>query len=658
MKKTLFNKFIALICVAIASILFVGTFGCGANDDNSVINTGKYIVNRAKTDYRIIIAKEADEKERLAARELQTFFYEATNCRLNIVDDENVTFDENAKYYSVGRNNFQKTSGVDADAKELKAQGYRIKTKGNSVFLIGGDSYGTLYSVYGYLGLEFDYDYFFTDVYCINKNVNDLELKNYDVTKSPDIDVMAGPNVGFVIYNTVNANRFGSMATTEWNIPAENYYGVHNVFAITPKDRFDDETNHPETYHPEWFADNGTQVCFTAHGDKDGYSALKARYLEVIKNGIKKTDSQTFIISQADNGGFCTCDECNKEAKKYGANSAVVIKLANYLSDEIYKWFNTEEGKPFERDFKICILAYQDIKSAPVKSDGNKTNYVPTYPEMACNDNVGVYLAFDVLENVYSADESETNRSLISVVHQWRALTDNFWFWIYDVNFNNYFYPVDTSSYKQDFYRLMAEVGARMVNDQSQTQNVEGATAWNILKNYISSKLRWDVNANQDELVKKFFKNCYSLASDTMYNVYLQYKAHAAFIKDRIIKGEIAFSGNYGNIFCNLAVKQLWSKSMLTGWYEEMKKAIDEISPLKASDKPKYEKTYKMICAEIASPVSILLELYREDFSPSDLKALQAEFKRYCMDGGISYYYDSSSYGTISEWYKKLQIYD
>lgn len=288
MKKTLFNKFIALICVAIASILFVGTFGCGANDDNPVINTGKYIVDRAKTDYRIIIAKQADEKERLAARELQTFFFEATNCRLNIVDDENVTFDENAKYYSVGRNNFQKTSGVDADAKELKAQGYRIKTKGNSVFLIGGDSYGTLYSVYGYLGLEFDYDYFFTDVYCINKNVNDLELKNYDVTKSPDIDVMAGPNVGFVIYNTVNANRFGSMATTEWNIPAENYYGVHNVFAITPKDRFDDETNHPETYHPEWFADNGTQVCFTAHGDKDGYSALKARYLEVIKNGIKK----------------------------------------------------------------------------------------------------------------------------------------------------------------------------------------------------------------------------------------------------------------------------------------------------------------------------------------------------------------------------------
>ena len=180
-----------------------------------------------------------------------------------------------------------------------------------------------------------------------------------------------------------------------------------------------------------------------------------------------------------------------------------------------------------------------------------------------------------------------------------------------------------------------------VVNDQNQTQN-NNATAWGNVKSYISTKLRWDVNADVEELTRDFFKNCYKDGWQTMYNVYCQYKAHWAYLKE-IDAQDRTFDvsgSDLKSIFGNLANTSYWSRSMLEGWVAQFKLALEQIKPLKQTDKDGYDKAYKLISAELASPLYMLLKLYRSDYSKIQFAQLGEEFKYYVSVANIEYHAD------------------
>ena len=629
-KKRLTVLIAVILAFSIGFSFFVSLSGASAAGDKS-------IVSRGDSEYKIVLPAQAESAEKSAASELQLFFEKATDIKLPIVSDEGLS--AGGKYFSIGKTAFLPTE-VKNSVQGLKSCGYAIKTVDNTIYIIGPTANGTLYGAYGYLSREFGFEYYFTDVYTLNRGIGDLELKNYDVKVDPDIDMMITPNVGFIQNNSTNKLRFNAFTTADCFIPAEGTTQTHNLWHILPKSEY-------ET-HPEWFsADPGSDrstatACFTAHGNADEYAAMQDYFLDVIKAGAKISSATIFQIAQPDNCDFCTCAACRSASASYGGASVIVIKFCNDLCAKVYEWFGTDEGAPYARDFKLVFLAYQNIAAAPVG-------------DIRCDENVGVYLAFDGFKSSYGLHEDKQNEDLYNIVVNWSKKTDIFLFWIYDVNFDMYLYPYDTSAYKQDFYRLMKQVGTIVFNDLSQHQNNECATAWNNVKSYITCKLRWNVDANVEVLVKDFFKNCYKDAWEIMYNVYTECKAHWAVLKYKVENGIIEDKDDLRSIFGDLNQKKFWGLTMLRSWVSQFKDAIKAIEPLKQTDKAAYDKAYKMICAELISPMSMIIEMYKAEFSERDFSALVEEFKSYVLDSGVGYYADGMG-SPMSVLYETLHI--
>ena len=451
---------------------------------------------------------------------------------------------------------------------------------------------------------------------------------------------------------------------SDWSIPQNSYNNVHNIFYIIPPEQFFDE-------HPNWYTTsdpNGltnAQACFSAHtdlldenSDKTEYNALINEFVNVIKKGIINTNAEIFPISQRDNKGFCNCSSCNKISNYYGAKSSLLILLCNRLSDEINAWFETEEGRPYKRDVKIMFLAYQDVEAAPSIYNSETDEYIVRHEEMKCRDNVGVYIASLGIYNTYDFT-NEINLKLKENIKAWSALTNKFMFWTYDVNFQNYFYPSDSWHIRKESYQFLAESGTLVLNDQGQTQNVGSCTAWDNLKGYLSTKLRWNVNADLLALTKRYFEVCYKDASDTMYNLYLQYLAHANEIKVKFENDEYGGKinqGAIGDIFGGLANSVLWEKPMLVSWYNQYLQALKDLEPLKETSPSDYEKAYQMVSAELVSPLFMLIKLYGTSYSAETLTQLKTDFKYYCTVAKINYYKDSYANGGIENLYKELGI--
>lgn len=666
------RTFIKIVALILCFAFCFSSFGCSScNDSEQVVNqnhqqtiteTNDWLVKGAQSEYKIVIAKDASSEIITASRELQTLFKEATGIVLPILTDDAVTYDKTSKFLSIGNNKLCTAVGLTASTAQLKNQGFYIRTIDKSVFMLGATDRGSLYAVYEYLYHEFNFDHYFTDLYYIDKNVTDKKLNNYDVKEVPDIDQMTVPNVGYMQYNTINANRFRVIQVSDWSIPQNNYNNVHNIFYILPPSEFLEE-------HRAWYSSpddiDNSQVCFSAHSTREEiegktspeYEAMIQEFLNVIQKGIKNTDAEIFSISQRDNRGFCNCDNCNEISRYYGAKSSLLILLCNRLSEEMELWFENE-GAEYKRDLKILFLAYQDVESAPAVYNAETQKYEPTNPKMKCRENVGVYIASLSIYNTYDF-EHEVNKTVKENIIAWRSLTDKFAFWTYDVNFQCYFMPYDSWHIRQDLYKLLAESGTMVLNDQGQTQNIGSCTAWDNLKSYLSTKLRWNTNVDLQQLTKRYFEVCYKSAADTMYQVYLQYLAHANQMKinfeNGVYEGKVN-QGAIGDIFGGLENPILWEKPMVTAWYELFKKALSELDSIKATDPVGYEKAYKMISAEIASPIYMLIKMYGATYSTETLDELKREFKYYCTVSGINSFKDSTATGGIENLYSQLGI--
>lgn len=643
---------IAFSCVACSDCSNCGKKESEISHEYEVGETEHYLIEKAKSDYKIVISDEADNNEKTGAMEIQYFFKEASEITLPIVEDSQIAENEE-KIISVGNTDFSKKAGVRADSAAIKAQGYVIKTDGKAVYVVGKTTLGTLYGAYDFLNYQIGFDYYFKDVYSFDCDAANLKLKEFNLTESPDIDEFTTPSGGLTYYDSVEARRMRVTAIKDWLLPINTaHISVHNVNLLLPPAEFKES-------HPKWYAADG-QLCFTAHGDEEEYKEFFEEIVKVIKKGLKESDANIFSISQLDVNTFCTCESCVEASNKYGANSSVLVLLLNELSDYFNEWFENDDeaegGKQYKRDLKLVFLAYQQVLDAPVTKDAKTGEYVASAPEMVCRDNVGIYFAADGYHYTYGTD-SENNAPIFESLKAWRALTDNFLFWLYDVNFSNYFYPYDSSYAKVEWYKFLNDCGTLVLNDQSQLQNKNGGTAWTNLKNYLNAKLRWNVNANLDELTKKFFKACYKDCSEEMYSVYIQFKAHAAEMKEKAENNQYtnAKIGTIGSIYGQLADKELWSKALVESWYKTFAKAYEKAAELSKTD-ARYERVTFMIAQELVSPLYMMIALYGDEYSSQDLDAYKAEFKAKCTEGKIVAYYDSEINGTIEKLYAALGI--
>ncbi len=167
----------------------------------SIADTGEYLVNGGKTDYKIVIGKDSTKTEKYAAEELQNFIKQSTTVKIPVVSDASVSHDNNGRYISVGDTALLKAqTDIAVNYSELGENGVTVNTKGNCVYIAGATEMGTLYAVYRFLHYQVGYEAYAYD--CVEVNYcQSLKLKNFAYKHVPSLGLttaedaeMSGPS--------------------------------------------------------------------------------------------------------------------------------------------------------------------------------------------------------------------------------------------------------------------------------------------------------------------------------------------------------------------------------------------------------------------------------------------------------------------------------
>ena len=559
------------------------------------------LVENGKCDY--VIVYDADETDELikdfAVSEMQYFFEEATGIKLRATDDSKAKYSASSKYISIGNTSVADAAGV-APSGLLTINGVQIVTKDQSVFLQGGGRFGTLYSVYEFLKQQFGYEQYAVDEFKIDRGVTDCNLKFMRVFDLPDFEWRLGNN-GEYWYGTEFPSRMRMQKIDDiWiKLGGEPW---HNYMGTIPKDVYQAE-------HPDWYSPDGQQLCLTR--DVAGLSEEVFRRMKIYIEANPYLSNITF--TQMDVNVWCTCPSCTAMREQYGVNSASNIKFINIVARKVKEWLAQEHP---DRQLTICIFAYHAVEEAPAMYNIVTDEYEPIDDSVVLEDNVALFYA-PIFANYYYGCDHPQNEKLDTTMKKWQALTDKIYLWIYSNYFGDYLMPYDSMTSMQEKYIYARENNVRYLFDQEQHNQAVG-TSWFRLKEYLSSRLAWDVHANPQELTRDFFDHYFQQAAPAMNEYYDEFITYFAYLAEHM-----GYSGNIGEY---IVTTRHFPQGVPKKWLGIIDKAFDAIEPLKAEDPELYTQLYDRILLETLTLRYVDLTLYESTYTPEEFKQKYQSF--------------------------------
>lgn len=624
----------AIIFVFILSMILSGV-GCEGqtNTENTGLDVvqGQYLANNGVTEYQIVISENAGGMVRIGASDLKRFFYESTGVSIPVVSDSEISGD--GKYISLGQTTLLQNTDITYTVEELGSDGYKIITRDDDLYLIGGSDSGTMYSAYELLEQVVGFDFFAADCYTVTKGLTQVPLYDFDLTDIPDFPIRVASD-GVTENNNQTRYRMRLQQLNENFLTIKSHW-CHNSFQYV-KDSPD--------VNSSWYNTGKTQLCYTAHGDEAEYQKMLNASLITLQDALMEDTAKTSVTyTMEDNSDYCDCDACKAVTEEYGALSATVILFLNDFNAMVREWFETEEGKPYARDLKIVFFAYNAFEAAPVTYNEETEKYEPN-SGIKMDDGVYCMLA-PIHMDYYRPVTDSANQEFYKNLKAWGDMADgNLYLWYYSTNFHVYFAPYDCFDSFAINYRLAAECDTYYLFDQRQKDERGAVTGWSTLKDYICSKLMWDVEQNPEELTDKFFEGYFGPAAPEMREVYDQLRLLTSYNKEHNEMGGDA------TIYLHLTDEKFWPKDVLRKWMDNYDRAIEKIAPLKESNPALYESYLDHIMLEKLSTLFLLVELYSYNTSPDLINSYKAEFKEWADKFGILQVWESHG---ISELYTK-----
>lgn len=608
-----------------------------------------YMVKNGASDYVLVVPSKKSAALQTAQDEFVWLFKKATGVDLKITSDEGLTHTVGAKYISLGNTALLNSAGIEVDREKLGVDGGRIVTKDDSVYIFGGEDKGTLYMVYTFMSINFDFEQYFKDCYDLTTNVTNMKMRQYDVTDIPDIAYRV--TYEHYIYTDMSPdydeNNFAKRmrmdtTMTEPMLPiytnmdgtgASQYY--HNTKEYLP------EAQYGNKYDGAWYSSEGLQLCYTAHGNKEAWEEMAQTIAQKIEVSLQKftpdkyPEKNIVTFTAEDGNQYCICSACEAANEIYGGHSGALIQLVNRVGELVEEWMNKEENAAYKReDLKIITFAYNATTNAPCKQDENG-NWQPIDDSVKMRPNVGVFLApirnIDYQSSIYDKINEEGKNN----IDAWGSVTDSIYFWTYSTNFYYYCYMYDSFDFfNSEGYTYLASTGAKYLFNQPQTGQTGTGTAWHNLKMYLESKLAWDCSLNTQELTDKWFNAMFADAAPVMKKLYTTTRSYYAYIMNEYNMYVVR------SIYNRVEQKDMWPFQTLQGWLGEFDKAFAAIEKYKTSDPELYKALYYHIGSEWISPAYITLKLYRNDLSAAMEQKIVATFKDVVKTTGM---------GTVSE---------
>ena len=451
------------------------------------------LYRNGRTDYRIILSRDALPAELTAVRELATYLEKITGTAPLAYYDTDVA--PGKREIIVGRTNREETFPLDRNS--LGEDGLMIKWKGSSVFITGPQTNygrGTLYAAYEFLRL-LGCEFYAKDTEVIPET-KDLKLAKKDI-------VQVSPFEHRDIYwscvfgEEISAKlRLNACLTTEKRNLRPEYGGMRTYTANKFVHTFDKIIPPSEYFesHPEYFSEiNGERTC------KHLYSQICMSNPDVLRLTVEKVkewireDPESRIISVSQNDSFviesyCDCEKCHAINEEEGSPAGSLLRFTNAVADAIKDEFP---------DVAVDMLAYQ-YSTVPPKITVPRPNVVVRYCTGACYP--------------HPIEECQVNAGPKSYIEKWNQICDRLYIWDYTTNFAQYLCPIANFGSLQPNLQFFRDHGVKGVFEQGMYQEGESGE-FGDLRAYVLARLMWNPDENLESLVKGFLDAFYGNAA-------------------------------------------------------------------------------------------------------------------------------------------------
>ncbi len=624
-----------------SSLLIVGfclpAVACeGPGEKNPVSDTDILLASGGKTDYTVIIPEEAAAYEEYAAELLQSNFEKATGAHIAIQSDGGAALDTDEKVLSVGKTSVLEDSGITLTVEEMNEDGFKLKTFGNTVVMAGASGSGTIYSVQEFLHYQFGYEVYSADEIYL-ENESEVTLKKFDVTEIPafrgrTFDGQAAYNAEYSVALRLRPNtpaaEFDYGDSRDWIGFSHSYYQI-----IDPS-IYNDQKEHPESYHPEWFS--AGQLCFMADG-------LFEEFVNNLKELIKENPYGKIVsLGEMDGAGYCNCDECSKEKSAYGL-SGYIVRFMNRVVAETEK-----DPEIAERDLVYCMFAYTASGSIvpPVKTETGEIL------DESCRPCDKLYVRVTPLNPVcykhaWSDPNCSYNQSIYEYFKGWASITDNLYVWDYNTNFSAYYFFYDNFDSLQKNLQFYRDIG--IVN--LSRENTTGSTVRSLtdLDTYLNAKLMWDPDENVGELTEDFLNHFYKEGAPYMRQYIDLMRSNANF-------NDATLSEGY-HLLCYQSPGDLaryWPKRILEQALELLEKAQETYAPLKESDPVLYETLYNRVLKESVCVRYMIISNFTT-YYPNNPSLLVQMLDQFEIDAEIVQATCDHEGGSTSDWVEEMR---
>ena len=592
-------------------ITLVGMAGCsliGGKNTEEVIKYTEYkLVDNGKSDYKIVLPDEPTYDEEMAAWEVEALFEEATSIKLSTVSESEVSYSDTAKWIVLGDTKY--TENTDVDVEAIPSDGFTVKTVGSNLFVLG-NSAGVVYGVYEFFEKAFGFEYYVRDVYALNKNVKELYMPKLNISDAPDIAFRAD---AWEAEESDHGRYRARIRPFNQAFMSEGMYHIHNTFEWLPKETY-------ESSHPKWYSDDGTKLCYTAHGDDNELAVMQAIVLKKFKDQVDyffgKGDYRKAIsFTQRDSttSTWCSCSTCMEDKRTYGAASSSIIKFLNPIAKEFKTWL--AENYP-GHDVDIVFFAYQASEQPPIKQENGKL--VAADPSLVLEDNLAVWIAPIFGDYIRSINDVR-NHNMYNLFKNWSVVAKQFFVWCYDTNFKNYLMWYDTFNALPDLYEYLGEFKVKYMFNQGQIHSHSNFTGFDILKVALNYKLMWDADTDVEAFTDRFFKAWFGDAAQDMRTYYDSFISWS-----KKIKFEQAYSGN---IYFEGYTRQHYPFDELNEWLSNIENAYKSIEALKTTDSKQYKNLYERINAESIAVRYALISLHSTMYNPEKVLSMKQSFK-------------------------------
>ena len=522
------------------------------------------LVENGVSQFKIVVPTDLEEYDEFASTELQDLFKTATGYELPIISETEVV--DGGYYFSIGDTTLKTDANVSVITQ--KDSGYRIEVTDKVIYLVGNEtnkSIGTLFAVYKFLNLEFDYVYYAENVVGIDKGIKYKKL--YDVYDnfeySPSLPGLTGKlaygyekgNLRYLVAQEFTEDGLGPVRPALW---------PHCHLTVLPVSVYGAD-------HPDWYDENKLSLCLTNQEMMLEYARQMVKYLD------DHPDVELFCMGAMDRWDKCYCDDCVESDTLYTTTGTDLI-FVNTVIGHMEDMFMDRDG--FIRDFEVMTLNYYHTEKPPVKWDSAKGEYVPL---VVADERVLPHVCFFAADCSSNVDSS-SNQAAAESFAGWKVVSNKFTSWLYQGYFDKYrLMFVNELPYLKSWANKLIEMNSTY--DILQQPNLG---LFKELYSFVHTQVYYDINVDVDKLIEDFMLNYYGIVGEDMLDVY-----------NSLIKQIAGYEKIHGNIYIDawgerapLYSTTLWTENFLNGLQDKFEDMYQKLldSDLSRVERKEYEK--------------------------------------------------------------------